>query len=139
MSAARALGAIYLAIASVFGVAIALQQHPHWQQAANKAGVSLTRFADAHLMRPATEFGRRQMVALYQRIIPPSLQMATKRPGATTPQVAVAKRRPPAAGVGLLRAWSPPLARTASISSPARAAPTLAPPPLVSPAPSAQP
>ncbi len=73
MSAARALGAIYVATASVFGVAIALNQHPDWQRAAGQVGGSLVRLADHHVVQPAAEAGRHQLVRLFDAIDPPRI------------------------------------------------------------------
>lgn len=75
MSTARALGVIYLVMASVFGVAIALHQHPDVQKAAVIAGrgtlhvttiyiarpaaaaaVTGMRYADAHIVRPGLRY-----------------------------------------------------------------------------------
>src|SRR5215831_8962477 len=100
MSAARALGVIYLVMASVFGVAIALHQHPDLQRTATAASrstwhltanyiarpaaavVSLRyadahvlrpgiRYADAHILRPAAAVGLRQLKAFFDAIDPP--------------------------------------------------------------------
>ncbi len=71
MSAARALGAIYLATASAFGVAIALDQHPDWQRAASSAGGALESFASNHVVNPAAHAGKGELVALFDAIDPP--------------------------------------------------------------------
>ncbi len=88
MSAARALGAIYLATASVFGVAIALNQHPDWQRAAHDAGGALASFADAHVIAPATHAGRHELVALFDALDPQQRHLA---PAARPAPIAVAR------------------------------------------------
>lgn len=71
MSAARTLGAIYLATASVFGVAIALNQHPAWQRAADAAASGVVRLASDRVVDPAADAGKRQLVRLFDAIDPP--------------------------------------------------------------------
>ena len=53
MSTARALGVIYLVMASVFGVAIALHQHPELQRTATVAGRGTWHFTATYVARPA--------------------------------------------------------------------------------------
>jgi lipoprotein-anchoring transpeptidase ErfK/SrfK len=79
MTAVRALGAIYLATASVFGVAIALHQHPAWNDAAGRAATALGEFADNQLVRPVSEAGHRQVVALFDSIDPPARPLSAPR------------------------------------------------------------
>lgn len=58
MSAARTLGFIYLVMATVFGFAIALQQHPQWQRSARGAADEFARgvrYASVDVVRPAAE------------------------------------------------------------------------------------
>jgi len=70
MSAARALGTIYLLMASIFGVAIALHQHPLWGETATESGLAATRFADAHFVRPAAAAGIREIKLFFDKIDP---------------------------------------------------------------------
>jgi predicted transglutaminase-like cysteine proteinase len=53
MSTARALGVIYLVMASVFGVAIALHQHPSAQRVAFAAGRGTLHFTNDYVLRPS--------------------------------------------------------------------------------------
>jgi hypothetical protein len=71
MSAARALGFIYLVMASVFGVAIALHQHPAMQRSATALGVASLQFADAHIVRPAASAGYRELARAFDALDPP--------------------------------------------------------------------
>lgn len=71
MSAARALGFIYLVMASVFGVAIALHQHPDWQKSASGEGVAVLRLADDSVVRPAAHASLKELTALFDSIDPP--------------------------------------------------------------------
>ncbi len=99
MSAARALGAMYLATASIFGVAIALNQHPDWRHAAQAASASAMRVADAHLIKPVTRVGQVELARLFNHHAP----TATQAPAA--PPVAVARHdaQPDPIGVEIAR------------------------------------
>jgi predicted transglutaminase-like cysteine proteinase len=52
MSTARALGVIYLVMASVFGVAIALHQHPDLQRTTVATGRGTVHFTTIYILRP---------------------------------------------------------------------------------------
>jgi hypothetical protein len=71
MSAARALGFIYLVMATVFGVAIALHQHPDWQKSASGEGAAVLRLADDSVMRPTAHASLKELTALFDAIDPP--------------------------------------------------------------------
>jgi hypothetical protein len=68
MSAARALGLVYVAIASVFGVAIALQQHPDWQRSAAVTGTAFGRFVSDRIAAPVEDLGRRTVAMVTDRL-----------------------------------------------------------------------
>jgi hypothetical protein len=76
MSAVRVLGAMYLATASVFGVAIALHEHPAWKLVADGAGDAVARTASEQILQPASEVARDQLVAFFDAIDPPSAAVA---------------------------------------------------------------
>ncbi|MBV9330812.1 MAG: L,D-transpeptidase [Alphaproteobacteria bacterium] len=89
MSAARTLGFVYLAMATVFGLAIALQQHPQWQRSAQisvDAVAGNVRYAAAEVIRPAAA---RTFIGLSR-----SLQLALRPvPSANSDAKHVATRR----------------------------------------------
>jgi len=97
MSAARALGAMYLATASIFGVAIALNQHPDWRHAAQAVSASAMRVADAHVIQPVARVGQREFARLFPAPV-------AKAPEATAPRqaapVAVARQEAPRDPIG---------------------------------------
>lgn len=70
MSAARALGTLYLLMASVFGVAIALHQHPDWQRGAVGTEATAVRLADTHLLQPAAAVGMQELTSFFDTIDP---------------------------------------------------------------------
>jgi hypothetical protein len=72
MSAARALGFIYLVMASVFGVAIALHQHPALQKRVSEVGVASLHFADAYVARPAAAAGYRGLKYANAHLVRPA-------------------------------------------------------------------
>ncbi len=72
MSAARALGFIYLVMASVFGVAIALHQHPALQKRVGEVGVASLHFADAYVARPAAAAGYRGLKYANAHLVRPA-------------------------------------------------------------------
>jgi lipoprotein-anchoring transpeptidase ErfK/SrfK len=83
---------MYLATASIFGVAIALNQHPDWREAAQSAGDSFARVADAHVIKPVARIGRTEFARLFST-------PATHASGAIAPQqpapVAIARQSAP--------------------------------------------
>lgn len=91
MSAARALGAMYLATASIFGVAIGLNQHPDWQRAASAASSSLLHVADRQVMHPIADAGRRQFARLFNPAAPQHRAARSAQPA----PVAVARAETP--------------------------------------------
>jgi lipoprotein-anchoring transpeptidase ErfK/SrfK len=88
MTAEKSLGAIYLAIATAFGIAIALHQHPGWQRVADSARDATLQFAQAEIVKPTAEAGRHQLVRLYDAIDPPTHVDRLRH----LPSVAVARR-----------------------------------------------
>jgi lipoprotein-anchoring transpeptidase ErfK/SrfK len=72
MSAARALGFIYLVMASVFGVAIALHQHPALQASASNFGAASMKFAGNYIMRPAASAGYRGLQYADAHLVQPA-------------------------------------------------------------------
>lgn len=147
MRTLTALSAIYLASASVFGVAIALQRNPDMAAAANRAGQAVwptiqhgASVANEQAIKPATA----QLVAwdkrFFDTIDPPAkfarAKASPKVVRATPPSPVVKKKTPPPVVVAVRKSAppelrpaisEPPPARVAS--APPQAAPlTLAPP-----------
>lgn len=79
MSAARALGLIYVVIASVFGVAIALQQHPDWQKTTLRTSDTLVRLASDRVVTSVDALSHRAVAVVQEHLAWRS---------ATTPKVA---------------------------------------------------
>lgn len=71
MWAARALSLVYVAFATAFAFAIALQQHPEWTRAAVAMGQSSARVAEAQVLHPAAIASKRELVAFFDAIDPP--------------------------------------------------------------------
>jgi lipoprotein-anchoring transpeptidase ErfK/SrfK len=84
---------MYLATASIFGVAIALNQHPDWREAAQSAGTSFLRVADSHVIRPVAHAGRVEFARLFDTHRAQPAESAT--PEQQPAPVAVARQAAP--------------------------------------------